>query len=102
MIESNILPTKLEMIDENGESKELLVTSEICEMPLIEDEYENEKNSVNNNEITFTCEINTKMTRKKFVKMLMSKGIGRNGAHEIANYVRRKNGRYTLFDLIIW
>ena len=43
-----------------------------------------------------------KLSRKKFIKLLMSKGIGRNGANEIAKYVLKKNGRYTMLDLMMW
>ena len=40
------------------------------------------------------------LTRKKFVKILMSKGIQRNGANEIAKYFLKKRGYYSLVDLI--
>lgn len=42
------------------------------------------------------------LTRKKLVKLLMSKGIQRNGANEIAKYVLKKNGKYTMFDMMLW
>ena len=43
-----------------------------------------------------------KLTRKKFIKLLMSKGIQRNGANEIAKYVLNKKGKYIMFDLLMW
>ena len=43
-----------------------------------------------------------KLTKKKLIKLLMSKGIQRNGANEIAKYLLKKNGKYTMFDLMMW
>lgn len=38
------------------------------------------------------------MSRKRFVKLLMSQGIQRNEANKIAWEVHAKNGKYTLMD----
>jgi hypothetical protein len=35
------------------------------------------------------------MTRKKYIKVLMSLGVQRNEAHRMAEYQRQQNGSYT-------
>lgn len=40
-----------------------------------------------------TLEIKT-VSRKRFIKLLMSHGIARNGAKDIADYVHKKYGEY--------
>lgn len=40
-----------------------------------------------------TLEIKT-ITRKRFIKLLMSHGIARNGAKDLADYVHKKYGEY--------
>ena len=40
-----------------------------------------------------TLEIKT-VSRKRFIKLLMSHGIARNGAKDLADYVRKKYGEY--------
>lgn len=42
------------------------------------------------------------LTRKKYIKLLMSKGIGIAGATEIARYVHRTKGKYDISDLFYW
>ena len=41
------------------------------------------------------------VTRKRFVKLLMSKGIQRNGANELAKYSLKKYGNYSPLILTI-
>lgn len=102
---TNILkPTKLLMVDENGNQIELNGTIELEELDtnsLSEiDPYKN----ISVSELSMNIKIDNlkKLTRKKLIKLLMSKGIQRNGANEIAKYLLKKNGKYTTFDLIMW
>lgn len=93
---------KFLMVDEEGNQMELEGTIEFnkndspCEL----DPYNN--TSITQMEATFNFKSDVKLTRKKLIRLLMSKGIGRNGANEIAKYVLKKNGKYTMFDLMMW
>lgn len=40
-----------------------------------------------------------KVTRKRFIKLLMSNGIQRNEANKIANYYHKKDGYYLLINV---
>lgn len=87
--------------DENDDYKVLGMATEIST------EYEHveacEKEYVFPKEITLTMNIKPmRITRKRFIKKLMAKGIGRNGANEIAKYIHKKRGYYSLLDLIIF
>lgn len=99
-----IQPSKLFMIDEKGNQCELNGTIELAELDTNSiseiDPYKN----VSTTELSMTINIDSslKLTRKKLVKLLMSKGIQRNGANEIAKHVLKKNGKYTMFDLLLW
>lgn len=44
--------------------------------------------------------INKKLSRKRFIKLLMSNKIQKNKANKIADYYFNKQGYYCLFDLI--
>lgn len=55
--------------------------------------------------VNFTHEFSIKIetiTRKRFIKLLMSKGIARNGAKDIASYVRKKYGYYSELHLLFF
>lgn len=89
--ENGPLMGKLFVVDKNGDKKEIAtgeVTAVQCE-PIelpgkgAEEEYSCE----------CTLDIKT-VTRKRFIKMLMSHGIARNGAKDIADYVHKKYGEY--------
>lgn len=89
--ENGPLMGKLFVVDENGDKKEIAtgeVTAVQCdpvELPGkgVEEEYSCE----------CTLDIKT-VTRKRFIKMLMSHGIAKNGAKDIADYVHKKYGEY--------
>lgn len=71
------------------------------EIKAIEEEKNTMDDLVSTNQLT--CEFTIKphkMSRKKFIKLLMAKGIQRNGANEIAKYFNKKNNRYSLLDLM--
>ena len=99
---SDYLPGKLLMVDENGNEIEVQGIISLNENEEFDCEYLSVGDYIPNPNISF--DINTSMTlsRKKFIKLLMSKGIGRNGANEIAKHVLKKNGRYTMIDLLMW
>lgn len=72
----------------------------VCqEAKVIEDENKNDLASINSLTYEFTIKPH-KMSRKKFIKLLMAKGIQRNGANEIAKYFNKKRKSYSLLDLM--
>ena len=56
--------------------------------------------SVKNYNTECTLEIKS-ITRKRFIKLLMAQGIARNGAKDIAEYVRKKYGQYSPMFLMM-
>lgn len=98
-------PGKLLVVDENGNEIELRGTISVNEEPDLLGIGEKDilsDCSITNNSLSVDITSGFGLSKKKFVKMLMSKGIGRNGANEIAKYVLKKNGRYTMLDLMMW
>ncbi len=97
-------PAKLMLIDGNGNEIKLNGTIEFEELNTNSiseiDPYKNV--SVNEYSMHVNIENSMKLTKKKLIKLLMSKGIQRNGANEIAKYLLKKNGKYTMFDLMMW
>lgn len=96
-------PTKLLMVDDRGNEIELQGTIEFEQLDLDSSELDKYKN-VLTTQLSMNINIDNviKLTRKKFIKLLMSKGIQRNGANEIAKYVLNKKGKYIMFDLLMW
>lgn len=72
-------------------------------MPLIEEvenlDNLNEFKNSSNEGITLSLET-TNISRKRFIKLLMARGIARNGAKDIADYVFKKYGFYNSFMLL--
>jgi hypothetical protein len=101
---SYLKPSKLLMVDENGNECELNGTIEFEEVNTNSISEIDPYKSVSATELSMTINIDnsTKLTRKKLIKLLMAKGIQRNGANEIAKHVLKKNGKYTIFDLLLW
>lgn len=102
---SDYLPGKLLVIDENGNDMELQSTVTIDEKsnPLSIDEKDPLIDSyITHNSISIDINCSMILSRKKFIKLLMAKSIGRNGANEIAKYILKKNGRYTMMDVLMW
>lgn len=99
---SDYLPGKLLMVDENDNEIEVQGVIGLDK----NEKFDNDSLSVGdyttNPNISFDFTTNITLSKKKFIKLLMSKGIGRNGANEIAKYVLKKNGRYTMLDLMMW
>lgn len=101
----NGFPGKLLAIDEYGNELEFQGTISIDEEPdLLSFNEEGSLSDclVTNSSLSVDITSAIKLSRKKFIKLLMSKGIGRNGANEIAKHVLKKNGRYTMLDLMMW
>ena len=93
---SDCLPGKLLVIDENGNEMDVQGTVTIDEKVPSLDGY------VTHNSMSIDIDGSMILSRKKFIKLLMAKGIGRNGANEIAKHVLKKNGRYTMMDVLMW
>lgn len=100
-----IRPARLVMIDKNGNESEICGTvSEVTVKPEIIERndtlFDDRATSVKNYSSECTLSIRT-ITRKRFVKLLMSRGIARNGAKDIAEYVRKKYGQYSPMFLMM-
>ena len=97
-------PSKLMLVDENGNEIELKGTIEFEEIDTNSiseiDPYKNV--SVTQFSMNINIKNSVKLTRKRLIKLLMAKGIQRNGANEIAKHLLKKNGSYTMFDLMLW
>lgn len=101
----NGFPGKLLAIDEYGNEIELQGAITFNEEPNLLSFNEEDPLSdclITNRSLSVDITSVMKLSRKKLIKLLMSKGIGRNGANEIAKYVLNKNGGYTMIDLMMW
>lgn len=99
---SEYLPGKLLMVNEDGDEIDVQGTISLNENEEFNCEDLSVGDYIPNPNISFDITTSMILTRKKFIKLLMSKGIGRNGANEIAKYVLKKNGRYTVLDILMW
>ena len=93
---NNLKPMRLLAVDDKGNEIELQGSVEIAES------YPYEDLPISQWTMSVNIEKSETISRKKFVKLLMSKGIQRNGANEIAKYILNKNGKYSLLDLLKW
>lgn len=101
----NGFPGKLLAIDEYGNEIELQGIISVNEEPdLLSFNEEGSLSDclITNGSLSVDITNAIKLSRKKFIKLLMSKGIGRNGANEIAKYTLNKKGRYTMLDILMW
>ena len=95
-------PTKLVMIDKNGNENEICGT--IDEIKIEQDSLEKEdfNRIVEIKNFSFEFKIKPeKLTKKRFIKLLMSQGIARNGAKDIAEYVKKRYGQYSPIFLMM-
>lgn len=96
--ENGPLMSELFLIDKNGNKKEIAtgeVTAVQCDPVELPGKGADEE---------YSCECTLKIktvTRKRFIKMLMSHGIARNGAKDIADYVHKKYGEYNPMKLLL-
>lgn len=100
-----IRPVRLVMIDKDGNKSEICGT---VDKVTVEPEIIERDNTLFNDKITSAtgysseCTLEIKsITRKKFIKLLMAQGIARNGAKDIAEYVRKKYGQYRQMFLMM-
>lgn len=98
----NLKPMRLLVVDDNENEMELQENVEFEQSYPYEDIDPYKDLSISQWTMSINIENSETISRKKFVKLLMSKGIQRNGANEIAKYVLKRNGRYTLFYLLMW
>ena len=96
---------KLILVDKDGNEQELngVINSVTVEPETIERDdtlFDDRMTSVTNYGGECTIEIKS-ITRKKFIKLLMARGIARNGAKDIAEYVRKKYGQYNPMFLMM-
>lgn len=92
----------LVMIDKNGNENRIgnVIVKEITrDSNEISETDELKEFTVCPNSYTVSFGIKT-ITRKKFIKMLMARGIARNGAKDIADYIHRKYGYYDINILL--
>ncbi len=93
---NNFKPMKLFVADDKGNEIELQGSVEFAES------YPYEDLPISQLAMSVDIEKSETISRKKFIRLLMSKGIQRNGANEIAKYFLKKNGKYSLLDLLKW
>ena len=60
----------------------------------IYDTFNNEEKYVSRNNFTLSLEMSVRCKRKRFIKLLMSRGLQKREAIEIANYSLRNYGFY--------
>lgn len=92
----------LVMIDKNGNENRIenVTVKEITrDYNEISEADELKEFTVCPNSYTVSLGIQT-ITRKKFIKMLMARGIARNGAKDIADYIHKKYGYYDINILL--
>lgn len=95
---------KLVMIDEDGKETEIKGTiNEITVEPeTIERDdilFDDRMTHLTNYSSKYSFKIKC-ITRKRFIKQLMARGIARNGAKDIADYVHKKYGQYNPMFLL--
>lgn len=100
-----IRPARLVMIDKDGNESEICGTvSEVVVKPeVIERDdtlFDDRVTSVKNYSSEYNFEVKS-ITKKRFIKLLMAQGIARNGAKDIAEYVRKKYGQYSPMFLMM-
>lgn len=100
-----IRPVSLVMIDKDGNENEICGTiNEIKVEPEIIERDDTLFNDKMTSVTSYSTECNFEIksiTRKRFVKLLMAQGIARNGAKDIAEYVRKKYGQYSPMFLMM-
>lgn len=76
------------------------ISVETAEIERINPEDDFSKREVVNHNYELSLTIGN-ITKKRFIKLLMSKGIARNGAKDIASYIHKKYGCYNQMHLLI-
>ena len=99
------LTGNLVLVDSDGNQTELknVIINEINAEPNVIEEDDTLTNFRKSTVTNFNCSANIEIkniTRKRFIKMLMSQGIARNGAKDIADYIHKKYGNYNPVHLL--
>ena len=105
--DTRLIPTKMEIFDKDGNKFQFSgdITIQDNSFDYVESPYfDDERSVIMKRPPTATLEIKEfkPLTRKKYIKLLMSKGIGIAGATEIARYIHRTKGKYDVSDLFFW
>ena len=105
--DTRFMPTKMKIFDKEGNEFQFdgNITIQENTFDYVESPYfDDECKTMMRKPPTVTLEIKAfkPLTRKKYIKLLMSKGIGIAGATEIARYVHRTKGKYDISDLFYW
>lgn len=95
-----IRPARLVMIDKDGNESEICGTVSKVTEERDDTLFDDRVTSVKNYSSECSFEIKS-ITRKRFIKLLMTQGIARNGAKDIAEYVRKKYGQYSPMFLMM-
>lgn len=95
-----IRPARLVMIDKDGNESEICGTVSKVTVERDDTLFDDRVTSVKNYSSECSFEIKS-ITRKRFIKLLMAQGIARNGAKDIAEYVRKKYGQYSPMFLMM-
>ena len=95
-----IKPARLVMIDKDGNESEICGTVSKVTVERDDTLFDDRVTSVKNYSSECSFEIKS-ITRKRFIKLLMAQGIARNGAKDIAEYVRKKYGQYSPMFLMM-
>lgn len=101
----NTGPMKLMLISPNGDQAEIsgdIIVDEVVDNVKVIDGpncayLEDNKKLV----CTFQNPLK-KCSKKRAVKLLMAKGIQRNGANEIVRYLLKQHGKISEFDILMW
>lgn len=83
---------------ENAEITELSAESDVIENDDTLTDFSSNRVVKNSYEVSLQIK---NITKKRFIKLLMSKGIARNGAKDIASYVYKKYGYYNVMFMIL-
>lgn len=86
---------KIILVSDKGEKLELERAS-ITELT-VENEKVSEFMVLNDYKVSLDVK---KISKKRFIKCLMAKGYGRNGANEIAKNIHKKFGYYNYWHLV--
>ncbi len=107
----NTVPMKLMLISSNGDQTEIsgdiTIDEAVDNVKVIDSpnfaylEDSKKLNCTFQNYVIKSLTIK-KCSKKRAVKLLMAKGIQRNGANEIVRYLLKQHGKISEFDILMW
>lgn len=101
---TNVPSTLFVKNDSSGEMLELGKVTEITYETEVLNEYDDffKKFAIQNNNLELTLDFKSKrITRKRFIRLLMSRKIQRNDANELAKLFLKKRGYYDYIDFLL-